>query len=96
MPVIALIILLALIVAAVGGGGLILALRVRSLLDISAASPWLVADCSVARGCPDSVYDTLTRQRTCQMQPSARPVYPSPWARLSPSAQAVYPQSLLL
>ena len=39
MPVIASIILLALIVAAVGRGGLILALRLRSLLDISAASP---------------------------------------------------------
>jgi len=39
MPVIASIILLALIVAAVGRGSLILALRLRSLLDISAASP---------------------------------------------------------
>ena len=39
MPVIASIILLALIVAAVGRGNLILALRLRSLLAISAASP---------------------------------------------------------
>ena len=38
MPVIASIILLALIVVAVGGGGLILARRLRSRLDISAAS----------------------------------------------------------
>ena len=38
MPVIASIILLALIVAAVGRGGLILALHLRSLLDISDAS----------------------------------------------------------
>ena len=30
------------------------------------------------------------------MQTSARPVYPRSWARLSPSAQPVYPLSLLL
>ena len=43
MLVIASIILLALIFAAVGGGGLILAWRLRSRLDISAASPLLGA-----------------------------------------------------
>ena len=36
----------------------------------------------------------LTRQGT--MQTSARPVFPRSWARLSPSAQPVYPLSLLL
>ena len=48
MPVIASIIFLALIVAAVGGGGLILARRLRLLLDIAAASFLLDADGSVA------------------------------------------------
>ena len=48
VPFIAPIILLALIVAAVGGGGLILALRLQLLLDISADSPSLSANGSVA------------------------------------------------
>ena len=51
MPVIASIILLALIVAAVGEGGLMLALRLRSLLDISAASLLLGADLRFVRFC---------------------------------------------
>ena len=81
----AFIILFALIVAAMGGGGLILAQRLQSLLDISAASPfaWRQRLCR----CPDSVCNTLRKQRTGQMQPSALPVYPSPWVHLSPSAR---------
>ena len=42
------IVLFAPIIAAVGGGGLSLALRLQSLLDISAASPLLGADGSIA------------------------------------------------
>ena len=49
MPVIASIILLALIVAAVGEGGLMLARRLRSLLDISAASLLLGVDLRFVR-----------------------------------------------
>ena len=48
MHVIALTILLALIFAGVGGGSFILARRLLSLLDISAASLLLGADGSVA------------------------------------------------
>ena len=57
----AFIILFALIVAAMGRGGLILAQRLQSLLDISAASPfaWRQRLCR----CPDSVCDTLTVRR---------------------------------
>ena len=48
VPFIASIVLLGIIVAAVGGGGLVLARRFQSRCSISAASPSLGADGSVA------------------------------------------------
>ena len=72
-------------------GCLILALRLLTLLDTSAASPLPRR----LRRCPDSVCDKLTSQGTARMQPFVLPVYPRSWARLS-SARPVYPLSLLV
>ena len=62
-----------LIVAAVGRCCLILALHLLLRLDITADSPLLCTNCSVA----------LTGQETVQMQPSTLPVYPCAWKQHS-------------
>ena len=84
MPFIVSMILLALIVAAVCGGSLFKCVCRRY-------STFQQLPFSSVRHCPDIVCDKLTRQGTVQMQPSARPVYPRSWARLSLSARPVHP-----